>query len=137
MKTSRLVILLVFVSLICAPSFGQQITSKDKIKTVVVYEEKFNVLVSKKLKESEVTYDQKGNIIEDIQYTDGKVKTHFRYQFDNDGNKIKEEEFDAAGKVIEYSEYKIENGMRIEKTVYESNGKMKSRKTYQYTKFSQ
>jgi hypothetical protein len=130
-----MVFTLVFVSFLCSTSNGQQTAPKDKIKTIVVYEEKFNVLVSKKLKESEVTYDQKGNIIEDIQYTDGKVKQHFRYQFDNEGNKIKEEELDAAGKLIEYSEYKIENGVRIEKTVFEPNGKMKSRKTYQYTRF--
>lgn len=135
MKTLRLMLLLVFVSFICAQSYGQQVYPKDKIKTIVVYEEKFNVLVSKKLKESEVTYDQNGNIIEDIQYTDGKVSKHFRYQFDNDGNKIKEEEFDAGGKVIEYSVYKVENGLRTEKTVFESNGKMKSRKTYTYTRF--
>jgi len=136
MKTLRLMLLVVFIASLCAQSYGQKVPAKDKIKTIVVYEEKFNVLVSKKLKESEVTYDQNGNIIEDIQYTDGKVSKHFRYQFDNDGNKTKEEELDAGGKVIEYSEYKIENGLRIEKTVFEPNGKMKSRKTYQYTRFS-
>jgi len=130
-----ILVMLAFVSSLCATLNGQQTAPKDKIKTIVVYEEKFNVLVSKKLKESEVTYDQKGNIIEDIQYTDGKVKQHFRYQYDNDGNKIKEEEFDAAGKLIEYSDYKIDNGVRTEKTVFEPNGKMKSRKTYQYTRF--
>jgi antitoxin component YwqK of YwqJK toxin-antitoxin module len=129
--------MLVFVLSLCATSNGQQPAAKDKIKTIVVFEEKFNVLVSKKLKESEVTYDQKGNILEDIQYTDGKVSKHFRYQYDNDGNKIREEEFDPNGKMIEYSQYKVENGLRVEKTVYDPNGKMKSRKTYQYTKFDQ
>ena len=130
-----IVVLPVFIFFLSAQSYGQQTVAKDKIKTIVVYEEKFNVLVSKKLKESEVTYDQNGNIIEDIQYTDGKVSKHFRYQFDNDGNKVKEEEFDSGGKLIEYSSYKIENGVRTEKVVYDPNGKMKSRKTYQYTRF--
>jgi hypothetical protein len=112
---------------------GQENVPKNKIKSIVVYEERYNVLVSKKLKESEVTYDQKGNILEEIEYKEGKVTRHFRYQYDTDGNKIKEEEIDPSGKIIEYSEYKIENGLRTEKTVFDGNKKMKSRKTYQYT----
>jgi len=112
---------------------GQENVPKNKIKSIVVYEERYNVLVSKKLKESEVTYDQKGNILEEIEYKEGKVTRHFRYQYDNEGNKIKEEEIDPSGKIIEYSEYKIENGLRTEKTVFDGNKKMKSRKTYQYT----
>jgi antitoxin component YwqK of YwqJK toxin-antitoxin module len=115
------------------PLIGQDAVSKNRIKSIVVYEEKLNVLVSKKLKESEVTYDQKGNILEEIEYKDGKVTKHFRYEYDGNSNKIKEEEFDTNGKLIEYSEYKIENGLRTEKTVYDANRKLKSRKTYQYT----
>jgi hypothetical protein len=126
-------LLLVFLIAANIKINGQQPVPKDKIKSIVVYEEKLNVLVTKKLKESEITYDQKGNILEEIEYKEGKVTKHFRYQYDNDGNKIKEEEFDLNGKIIEYSEYKVENGLRIEKTVFDGNKKMKSRKTYQYT----
>jgi len=115
------------------PLIGQETVPNKKIKSIVVYEEKLNVLVSKKLKESEVTYDQKGNILEEIEYKDGKVTKHFRYEYDGNSNKIKEEEFDPNGKLIEYSEYKIENGLRMEKTVFDANKKLKSRKTYQYT----
>jgi antitoxin component YwqK of YwqJK toxin-antitoxin module len=135
MKIIRSALIFIFVIAVCGPAKGQQPVSKDKIKSIVVYEEKFNVLVSKKLKESEVTYDQKGNILEEIEYKEGKVTKHFRYQYDNDDNKVKEEEFDPSGKLIEYSEYKIENGRRIEKNVFDANKKLKSRKTYQYSIF--
>jgi hypothetical protein len=135
MKIIRSALIFIFVIAVCGPTKGQQPVSKDKIKSIVVYEEKFNVLVSKKLKESEVTYDQKGNILEEIEYKEGKVTKHFRYQYDNDDNKVKEEEFDPSGKLIEYSEYKIENGRRVEKNVFDANKKLKSRKTYQYSIF--
>ena len=39
-----------------------------------------------------------------------------------------EEEYDPAGRLIEYSEYKFENGLRTEKNVYDPNKKLKSRK---------
>ncbi|MCU0456379.1 MAG: hypothetical protein MUE74_08760, partial [Bacteroidales bacterium] len=93
-------------------SYGQQNPEQPKIKTVVVYEEKYDKLISKKLKESETTYDINGNILEDIQYKDGKVDKHFRYEYDSNNNKIKEIEYDLSGKVKEYSEYKYDRNLR-------------------------
>ncbi len=115
--------------------FGQQNIVQNKIKTVVVYDEKFDKLISKKYKESETSYDLKGNIIEDIQYTEGKTDKHFVYQYDSENNKIKETEFDINGRVIKISEYKIEKGLRTEKIVYDANMKIKSKKTYIYTAY--
>lgn len=123
------------MSAIAFPLFSQKPEKKPKVNSLVVYEEKFDALVSKKLKESEVVYDERGNILEEITYKQGKVNKHFRYQYDSNDNKIKEEKLDPSGKVIETSEYKIENGLRVEKVVYDQNKKMKSRKTYQYTFF--
>ena len=116
-------------------AFCQQKTSSPKVKSVVVYEEKFNNLVSKKNKESETTYDSRGNILEEITYVDGKVDKHFQYQYDNDDNKIKEIEFDSSGKVDKTSEYKYDRGLRIEKTNYDSAGKLKTKKVYVYTTY--
>jgi hypothetical protein len=115
--------------------YSQPNNSPAKIKSLVVYEEKLDVLITKKVKESETTYDSRGNILEDIQYTDGKVDKHFTYQYDSSNNKIKETEFDPSGKVLKISEYKIENGLRTEKTVYDAKMKIKSKKTYVYTTF--
>jgi hypothetical protein len=115
--------------------FCQQKSTQPKVKSVTVYEESYDRLVTKKYKESETTYDSRGNIIEDIQYTDGKIDKHFQYQYDSADNKIKEIEFDSSGKVDKTSEYKYDKGLRIEKTVYDSAGKIKSKKLYIYTTY--
>lgn len=113
----------------------QNVDSKEKIKSIIVTEEKADVLVKKQYTESETYYDVKGNIIEDITYKQGKVDKHFKYQYDADNNKIKEEEYDSSGKIIEYSEYKYEKGLRTEKTVFDSNKKIKTKKFYKYTTY--
>ena len=114
---------------------NQKTGSDATIKSLVVSEEKYDMLVKKQFKESETYYDMRGNVLENISYKQGKVDKHFKYQYDSDNNKIKEEEFDAAGKLKESSEYKYANGMRTEKTVYDSNKKLKSKKTYVYTTY--
>lgn len=115
--------------------FSQQNSAQNKIKSVVVYEEKFDKLVSKKLKESETNYDSRGNITEEIEYSGGKINKHFTYQYDSADNKIKETELDFTGKVIKITEYKIDKGLRTEKIVYDANMKIKSKKTYVYTSY--
>ena len=112
---------------------GQQNAQTPQVKSITVYEEKFDKLVSQKFKESETTYDAKGNILEDIQYKDGKVDKHFKYQYDANNNKIKETEYDPSGNIEEYSEYKYENNLRVEKIIYDPKGKVKTKKAYIYT----
>jgi antitoxin component YwqK of YwqJK toxin-antitoxin module len=134
MKLSAIISVILFIVSPVLLS-GQQKTAKPKLKTVVVWQEKYNSLVVKKVKDTETTYDIRGNILEDIQYVEGKVDKHFQYQYDSDDNKIKEIEFTTTGKVKETSEYKFENGLRTEKRIYDPSGKMKSKKTYIYTTF--
>jgi hypothetical protein len=136
MKTAGKVFLLMILAQSVFVSAKSQIYVQGKgIKSIVVTEEKYDMLIKKQFKESETYYDQKGNILEEINYKDGKVDKHFKYQYDSESNKIKEEEFDAAGRMIEYSEYKYDKGLRIEKIVYDSSKKMKSKKAYTYTVF--
>lgn len=136
-REKKLAALIPVILFLLSPALlsGQQTSTPPKVKTLVVYEEKFNNLVAKKVKESETTYDSRGNILEDIQYVDGKVDKHFQYQYDSDNNKIKEIEFLPNGKVDQTSEYKIDKGLRIEKTNYDAAGKIKSKKTYVYTTY--
>ena len=82
-----------------------------KIKSLKVTEEKSDMLIKKQYKESETYYDSHGNVLESITYKQGKVDKHLKYQYDSDNNKIKEEEFDLAGKTKESSEYKYVNGL--------------------------
>jgi hypothetical protein len=114
---------------------GQQKQLLPKIKSVTVYNEKFDKLVSRKNKESETTYDAHGNIVEEIEYVNNKIDKHFQYQYDASDNKIKDIEFDSSGKITKTSEYKYDKGLKIEKTIYGSDGKPKTKKTYVYTTF--
>lgn len=136
MNTIRKILSVLFVSSILILSVqGQDYVPGKNIKSITVTEEKADMLIKKQYKESETTFDAKGNILEEITYKEGKVNKHFKYQYDSVNNKIREEEYDPAGRLIEFSEYKIENGLRIEKIVYDGNKKMKSRKTYIYTTY--
>jgi antitoxin component YwqK of YwqJK toxin-antitoxin module len=114
---------------------AQQKTTDKKIKSIIVSQERYDMLVTRKYKDSEQFFDIRGNLLEDITYKQGKIDKHFKYQYDSDNNKIKEEEFDPSGRLSESSEYKFENGLRTEKYVYDANKKLKSKKTYQYTTF--
>jgi antitoxin component YwqK of YwqJK toxin-antitoxin module len=135
MKTLKtLFLILIFITSTVAAEC-QKTGSDVKIKSLIVTEEKSDMLVKKQYKESETYYDARGNVIESVTYKQGKVDRHFKYQYDSDNNKIKEEEFDPTGRIKETSEYKIEDGLRTEKTVYDPNNRIKSKKTYVYTKY--
>lgn len=138
MKVSGRFILIITtaaLSFSALPVMAQQKAGQQKLKSVTVYDEKLNNLISKKSKESEITYDDHGNILEDIEYSANKVTSHFQYQYDSNDNKIKEIEFDASGKVSKTSEYKFDKGLRTEKTIFGPDGKLRTRKTYVYTTF--
>lgn len=136
MKKLKFVILILLLTGFCFDGAAQKKSgSKPKVKSLVVLEEKYDQLVRKQYKESETYYDERGNILEEITYKQGKINKHFKYEYDADDNKIREEEYDPSGKLIEYSEYRIENGLRVEKVVYEPSKKPKTRKVYQYTTY--
>ena len=135
MKTARIIILLLLTISLNARVSAQKKEPDRKIKSIIVYQEKYDMLVNRKYKDTEQYFDSRGNLIEDITYKQGKVTRHFKYQYDQDDNKIKEEEYDPSGRLIEISEYKYADGMRTEKYVYDANKKLKSKKTYQYTTY--
>jgi hypothetical protein len=114
-------------------AYCQKPESTVKIKSMIIYEEKSDALINKKFKETQIDYDQHGNILEETYFKEGKVIKHFKYEYDSSDNKIKEEEFDPSGKLKEYSEYKYDNKLRIEKIVYTPQKTIKSKKTYQYS----
>jgi antitoxin component YwqK of YwqJK toxin-antitoxin module len=135
MKTIKTTLLIILFFGVAISADSQKTGSKDKIKSIIVLNEKNDMLIKKQYKDSETYFDTKGNIIEEITYKQGKVAKHFKYMYDSDGNKINEEEYDPSGRITESSEYKYDNGLRIEKIVYDRNRKIKSRKIYQYTTF--
>jgi hypothetical protein len=135
MKTPLKLFFVLLISSLAISARAQKQATAEKLKSVVITEEKYDMLVKKQYKESETYYDIRGNVIESVTYKQGKVDKHFKYSYDADNNKIKEEEFDATGRLKESSEYKYENGLRTEKIVYDPNKKIKSKKTYTYTKY--
>jgi hypothetical protein len=114
MKEFRTFLLVLIALVFALNAQSQKSDSKDKIKSLIVMEEKPNALIKKQYTESETYYDSHGNVIEDIKYKEGKITKHFKYAYDDDDNKIKEEEFDSSGDLIEWSTYKYENGLRVE-----------------------
>jgi antitoxin component YwqK of YwqJK toxin-antitoxin module len=135
MKIRRFVLIPGLLIVLATVVSAQKPDKDKKIRSIIVYQEKYDNLISKKYKELEQYYDSRGNLLEEITYKQGKITTHFKYEYDSDDNKNREEEFDPSGKMIEFSEYIYENGLRIEKTVYYPNRKIKSKKIYQYTTF--
>jgi len=107
-------------------------SQKVKTETTYKYEMKGQKEIKKKI--SEKTYDQKGNKIKDISFTDnGEINKTKLYRFDNDNNLIEEKTLDKKGKSIKTITYEYENGHKIRKTVEDANGIIKSKKEYTYT----
>jgi antitoxin component YwqK of YwqJK toxin-antitoxin module len=146
---------------LCSTSLYAQkkkVALRNQLKSEVVYEQKFASTAGKSVKESETKFDTQGNIVEEIEYENGKIKKHMTYLFDDDGNKTSETELDssgktvkktefkynddgkkikelaygAAGKLFKTIEYKYNGELKAERIVYDENNKMKSKKTYQY-----
>lgn len=135
MKTLKPIFFIIMFLAYAASAECQKSGIPDKIKSIIVTEEKYDMIVKKQYKDSETYYDSRGNVVESITYKQGKIDKRFKYEYDAENNKIKEEEFDASGKIKESSDYKYVNGLRTEKNVYDSNKKLKSKKTYTYTTY--
>jgi len=132
MKIIRILFAVVVMMCMSFSLNAQQAGIQNKIKSITVYQEKYGPLSNKKSKELEQNFDQRGNLLEEINYKQGKVTKHFRYEYDENNNKVKEQKIDASGKVVETSEYKYASGLRIEKIIYGPDNKPKSKRTYQY-----
>ena len=105
----------------------------NKLKSITVHEQKYEKgEAGKVLVESVTKYDQAGNVVEEIEYKQGKVDKHMTYQYDADNNKILETELDAAGKKIKVTTYKYTNKLRTEKIEFDGNRQLLSKKTYKY-----
>ena len=132
MKKLNLILLL---SLVCTLISTAQETKAiaNKLKSITVHEQKYEKGVAGKvLMESVIRYDPAGNIVEEIEYKQGKINKHFTYKYDVAGNKIQETELDPSGKKIRISVYTYNKNLRMEKVVYDGNNQVLSRKTYKY-----
>jgi hypothetical protein len=125
--------LLTCLFLVNIPANCQNTSIPGKIKSKTVHEEKTVKGIKTTLIESEEKYDLNGNVIDEIQYKDGKIDKHIVNEYDSNNNKTKETEFDGTGKAKKTCEYKYANGLRIEKNTFDENKKLISKKTYTYS----
>jgi antitoxin component YwqK of YwqJK toxin-antitoxin module len=129
----RLICLFVMSAVLLPLSAQDKKAQKHNLKSITVYEQKSDKgKLGKTLPESQTTYDASGNVIEEIEYSNGKVSKHLTYQYNENNDRIRETEFDNLGNKIKVTEYKYNNGLRSEKSVYNGAGQLLSRKTYKY-----
>jgi hypothetical protein len=89
-----------------------------------------------KYKDSEYKYDQDGNVLMEKTYDEkGTILTHFEYQYDSNGNQIVQITYNAKDKVVKREEFKYEGKLKVEKKVIGPDGKVKSKKIYEYKTF--
>ncbi len=134
MKNKIATLALLFGAIIFSSTalYSQSAGSSGSIKARIVHEEKTEKGKKSVYIDSEEKYDSKGNVIEEIEYKDGKIDKHMLYEYDSNNNKIKETELNDSGKPKKIGEYKYENGLRKEKYVYDGNKMLISKKTYTY-----
>ena len=107
---------------------------KLKVRSCTVIEESYeDDAKGVQQKESFTRYDTQNNVLEEIEYDkDGKEKSHILYEYDALNNKIKETYIKQNGKTDKTIAFVFINGLKTEKTVYYSNGKVKNKKKYIY-----
>jgi hypothetical protein len=161
MKKIIIIIILIAIHFTFTQAQKKKSIAKNSLKNIVVYVQKFDSPNEKVIKDSETFFDTKGNTIEEIEYDNGKIKKHLKYEYDSDdkkiketelnvsgktvkitdytydsnNQKIKETELNATGKIIKIVEYKYNEGLKQEKITKDGNNKIKSKKTYQYQKY--
>ncbi len=128
-------IMLILAFLISANKLAAQEspqTGKVKSVTEVAIENKGG-------KEIEITksfrsYDEKGNLTEEIEYDDdGKVKNHSAIEYNEKQQKVKETTFLPDGKIETVAVYSYDpEGNRISKTTLHKDGSVKSKKVFRY-----
>lgn len=92
--------------------------------------------VEKKYKESEYIYDKNGHtLMEKVYDEQGNIIKHFEYEYDREGNTIAEITYNPKGKVVKREEFKYSRGLKVEKKVFGPDGKLQSRKVYEYKTF--
>jgi hypothetical protein len=132
----RLVCLLLLSAVMLPLSAQDKKAQKHNLKTITVYEQKSEKgKMGKSLPESQTSYDAQGNVIDEVEYSNGKVSKHVSYQYNENNDRVRETEFDNLGNKIKVTEYKYSDGLKTEKAVYNGSGQLLSKKTYKYETF--
>lgn len=152
-----------FVVVLCSCFFpGQNLLAQTKppVRSVTEFAIETKGGKSIEIKRFYQEYDQRGNLVNEIDYdSEGKVQEELKYEYNTLNQKVKETDYDSNGKVQEERKYEYntlnqkvkeihstpegkinemttyeydEKGDRVLKIVTEGNGKLKSKKKYVY-----
>ena len=136
MKKVFFIAAIMALSTIVAMSQSHTEIIKNKIKSQTISEVDYENSNGKETLEQVEKYNQKGNLIEFIEYdSKGKVKKHEKYEYNENNEITKEVHIDGAGKVEKTIEYKYNpKSLKTEKITYDAaNRKLKVKKyIYEY-----
>lgn len=133
--TKKHIVLIAFC-FIAFSSFSQSTKeiAADNIKSITVMSSDEKTGIETYHKESFTTYDQNGNVLEDVNFnSDGSIKDHTKYTYTSDGKKLTQTEYTPDGKVSKTETYTYDaKGNKLSKVVTDGAGKTKSKKKYVY-----
>lgn len=133
---NRLLIILLLTAIPCAV-LGQskKKIKESSIKTQIVWKYSYKNGIEIKLKEAEYAFDEKGRTILEKEFDEqGFVIKHLEYAFDSNGNLITEITYNPKGQIVRKEETKYNGRLKVERKIYGPDGKLKTKKVYEYTK---
>ncbi len=106
---------------------------ENGIKSKVEWQIEYKNGTETRFKESEFKFDDAGNTIMEKYYDEkGNTIKHIEYQYDDNDRLIVETAYNPKGQLLKKEEYKYNGDLKVEKKVFGPDGKLKSRKIYEY-----
>lgn len=128
MKRILLLTLLVFF---IVPSFAQSKSSQGK--AVTVKEWKTPAKSGVRVLDQQTKYNAKGQKIEHIEYANYGQKTRTTYEYDANGNCVKQVVYDSKDKAIRIRKFEYyEDGSKKRQLNYDPSGKLVSTREFEY-----
>jgi hypothetical protein len=116
---------------------GQELSrkeaSKAKVKSVSVFETNVSDKKAKPILESMNRYDESGNLLEILEKDkNGVVTLHESYEYNSEGQKSVEIQYEPDGKIKKKNVFKYSDGLRSERQTFDKNGALISQRKYVY-----
>ena len=133
---NKLLIILLLSAVPCmALGQSKKKLKENAIKTQIVWKYSYRNGAEVKFKEAEFAFDEKGRTILEKEYDEqGFVIRHMENAFDSEGNLTTEITYNPKGQIIRKEVTQYNGNLKIERKIYGPDGKLKTRKVYEYTK---
>lgn len=131
------ILILLALCLICGIASAQDNKpgKRERKKNLVVKEWNTRAGSSTPYLDNQVTYDESGRKIEEIEYASYGQKKRTTYSYEGTSTKCKEQvEYNDKNKPVRIKQFEYnENGTRKIQRNYKPNGKLESIKTFEYS----